>query len=200
MRAPEVVANEVMLLGGGMEIDGDIARLTDIGQQRADRFLDYYHDNEDAFTSRGAFVLCTGGAWILSEGLPQNEQHREGFVTADYLMANGVPKRLIRIEDESNTTLGNVLFSVQRGLIKPADYSPEHQLGVVSHPHHIERAKDSSLKVGFVKDAIAGIPTEQEDSALREFVLRAGFRVALLGTCSLQAVAKREAFISKVLS
>jgi uncharacterized SAM-binding protein YcdF (DUF218 family) len=179
-----VTTGEVILLGSGMEptSDGGV-RLNEGGFERADRFLAYYTENRPAFRASDAQVICSGGYALLGAGVerPENPGEREGILTADYLVNNGVSHRLIRVESESTSTLTNFANSIDLGYVTPSDYDADRRLGVVSHPYHLKRAVMLARKLGWAKDGLAPIATPEWDNRTREFVLRSAYRALLLG-------------------
>lgn len=190
----EIATNRVIILGKGIEFDDEGgAHLAAAGQARADRFLEYYSDSK-IFNSRYAQVVCTGGAALLAHGieLPDELKAREGRVTADYLIKNGVPHNIIDIEDSSTSTLTNFSNSMDLGYIKPSDFNQVHRLGVVTHPHHQKRAAVLAGKLGFDKCSLQPINTKESDAAFKESRDRFVTRLILLGASGQQELVEHE--------
>lgn len=118
---------------------------------------------------------------------------------ADLLIREGVPHSLIRIEDESTSSLTNMANSIDMGYITPADYDSNHKLGIVSHPHHLKRVVMLAGKLGLVESQLAPIPTIEEDAWFKEFVLRSAYRLALTGTRG-EATVRREQMVEPAFS
>lgn len=198
-------SNEVILLGNGMQTEADgTVHLSQLGYERADRFLQYYGDNEMLFRSPRARVICSGGYGLLAAGIdrPDNPLEREGIITADYLVAEGVPARIIDVEADSTSTLKNLTNSIALNYIQPTVYNPERRLGIVSHPNHIERAVFVAGKLGIREEVIQRIPTDEQDSRRQELMLRCLYRAVLLGAHGSAELIEREdklgAFLGKV--
>jgi uncharacterized SAM-binding protein YcdF (DUF218 family) len=196
--------NEVIIFGGGVQElpDGGGYMPSEISQQRLDRFLEYYNDNRQLFRSRQAQVMCTGGYGLLAAGIerPDNIRAREGIVAADYLVRAGIAHRLIRPEWESTSTLRNITGVIDLGYLNPQDYGPDRKLGGISHPHHLFRAEDGLEKVGVTREAFVHIPTHEEDNALRELILRVGYKALLLGAEGRDEILAREALPARLRS
>jgi uncharacterized SAM-binding protein YcdF (DUF218 family) len=194
--------NEVIILGAGMDTDGQEVRLSAAGEQRAIRFLQYYTENTNLFLAEGAQVICSGGYGRLSSGMerPTNPSEREGIVTADFLVRAGIPHKLIRTESESTSTIENFTNSMRLGYLTPKDYNEDQPLGVVSHPHHLQRALFLAAKLGFNKDGLTAIPTTEKDAALHELAIRTAYRALLLGANGADQLEAREAMPAKVLA
>lgn len=91
--------NEVIILGHGLTINPSAPpQLTIEGTQHADRFLEYFHNHQNTFSSKGAMVVCSGEYALLAHGVarPEEAAVREGIVMADYLLRNNVPHDIIR--------------------------------------------------------------------------------------------------------
>ncbi len=178
------ITNQVIILGKRIESDSDgHAVLSVEAQQRADRFLTYYHKLSGIFYNDEAMVVCSGGSALLAHGekLPEDAAAREGRITADYLIKQGVRHNIIEVEDRSSSTLTNFTNSMDLGYFKPEDFNAEHRLGVVTHPHHQKRAAYLAHLLGFSPDSLRPIVTKESDNALREFVLFNVNRAILTG-------------------
>jgi uncharacterized SAM-binding protein YcdF (DUF218 family) len=201
--SPDFDTNEVILLGAGMEFD-DIgnARLNHFGIERADRFLQHYTDHKAGFSSREAFVVCTGGYGLLAGGIerPEDNDVREGIITADYLIKNDVPHQLIRVESESVSTLTNLTHTIDLGYVVPGDYNAGHRLGVISHPNHLKRAASLMGKLSLPKEVLTLIPTQETDNAIRELLLRSAYRILLFGAYGSEDLCRRERLPGAILS
>lgn len=189
-----------MIFGGGLDFVGDTTRLAETSQQRADTFLQQYYANKKQFGSREAYVVCTGGYGLLAAGVtaPAERKWREGPLLADKLMNNGVPSKLIRIEDDSTSSITNLTYSLAGGYIDAADFTPESPLGLVSHPHHLDRIGDAARRLAIAD--IEKIPTTEEDGRKREILLRAVYRVILLGAYGAEALERRENMVADFLA
>lgn len=187
----------VMILGGGLEIDGDRARLSAVSAQRVGRAIKYYTAHRNHFASREAesWLLCSGGYPGLADGMtaPQDSE-REGNLMRQALRAEGVHDRLIRVETNSASTVENFLFSRRDGLLLPDDFGAENPLGLVTHPQHMRRAVRVAAAVGI--RAVQRIATEQPDSMARELVLRT---LITGGTRNVERMRRREQFLGRML-
>lgn len=146
-----VITNRVIILGHGIEIGEDNqVKPSHGGLQRANRFLDYYHQHQEAFDSTDARVVCTGGYALLAAGLecPEDNSLREGLVAKQYLLDNGVNEEIIRVEKDSISTLSNFALSMKLGHIAVDEFTGENPLGIISHPNHLKLAISSLLEGG----------------------------------------------------
>lgn len=208
------MTNRVMILGGGTEYDSEgQVYLHQNSVVRADRFLAYFYDrdNRKPFKSKEAFVLCSGGYGLIAAGIAKpGTDETEAFLMARYLENVGnVDRKLIRTEDRSTSTLTNLTYAVKQNsvgkrLINPDDFNVENPLGLVSHPEHLRRAALIANKLSLPKPHLEMIPTEEQDSRMKEFVLRGMYRTWLLnaeGTDELESrEQKLERFLEKARS
>ena len=188
-----------MLFGGGLQIDGNHPSLGAPSEQRVNKFLDIFHDNPRPFRSRGAYVVCTGGYGLLAADIqpPTDRKYREGPLMANRLVEHGVPSELIRVEDESTSTLTNLTYSLRGGYIDIGDLSPESPLGLVSHPHHLRRIADIAHKLDIID--VRPIPTPEADNRKKEAILRATYQLVLCGAKGPGALKQRENLINQAL-
>lgn len=194
------VTNNVMILGVKVEEGEDgQAILSDTARQRADRFLDYYHNVGRVFNCQDAWVVCSGGTGTLARGveLPDNPALREGRAIADYLVKNDIPHSLIRVEDTSISTLTNFINSINLDYFKPEQFNARHPLGVVTHPHHQKRVQVIGDALGFTEKAIKPINAKGPESGILETAFRDMYKVALAGVKKEETMLKREALILK---
>lgn len=193
-------SNKVMIFGGGLNFNGDTTRLAEASRQRAETFLQQYYAHEKQFGSREAYVVCTGGYGLLAAGVTPPAEHkwREGPLLADMLLENGVPGRLIRVEDDSISTITNLTYSLDGGYIDVTDFSPESPLGLVSHPRHLDRVGDAARRLSITD--IEKIPTTQEDDRTREALQRAAYKMLLLGAYGTEALEHRERLVAELVA
>lgn len=196
--------DRVIILGHGIEYGDDgRAHLSTGGQERADRFLQYYQQSLREFEFPVSEVICTGGSSLLAHGveLPDDLNAREGRVMADYLTQNGVPHKIIEVEDSSTSTLSNFTNSMKLGFLNPEEFSERYPLGIVTHPHHQKRAADLAAPLGFIsREVFAPITTKQMDDGRREFVLRSIYRTILVGAKGPDELTDREQNFFKLLA
>lgn len=88
---------------------------------------------------------------------------------ADYLIKNSdIPKDLILLEIESISTLTNWTYSLKLfpDILCPDLFDNNKQLGLVSHPNHLNRIIFLAKKLGFGPDTLQKIPTDEEDDKI----------------------------------
>ena len=149
-------AQVAVILGSKVNKDGS---LSDRLKARLDKGLALYKNN----TVQELYV--SGGLGI--------EGHYEGTVMAEYLITKGVPKHLIKIDNEGVNTRGTAVNFVR-------DYSTDISAIVVTQYFHVTRCKFAFKQVGVqdVKGAHCDFfETRDPYSILREF---AGFYKYLL--------------------
>jgi len=189
-------STKIIILGSGMETnENGLTTLNAEGLARADRFLEHYADNQDGFNSDiEAFVVCSGGYSLIAKGMarPVDPNKREGIVTGEYLLENGIPSSLIKVEKESVSSSGNLLNSIAAGYFTIEEFSPQDKLGIVSHPHHLKRVALLTRKMGFAKGSVELIPTSVQDSRLMEFAARTVTRGIYLGAKGPEAMLRQE--------
>lgn len=185
-----MLTNEVMLLGGGAEsIDGQ-SQLSAPSSQRVDRFLSYYEANKSAFTSKEAFVLCSGGYALLASGVDAPAyENREGVLMADELVRSGVPSAIIEVEAESYSTVTNFTHSIEQGVLVPERYQEGVSLGIITHPDHMLRVVNIARQLGILN--IEQLATEH-DLGGQEKILRFLYKAALLGAHDPKTLENRE--------
>lgn len=188
----EVAANQLMVLGGGISLNNGQAHLKSWSNERVDRTIGYYQSERDRFLAGGAVIVCTGGysAGQSAEEIPNSQ--REASLMADRLMQYGIPAALIETETESTSTLENLLNVIAAGYIEPHQINRENPLGVVSHPHHLERFVQMGRKMGIYPDTIQKIAANREDEAFREFVTRQLYKGILFGAHDPATLRRRE--------
>lgn len=178
------MTNQIMVLGNGVMENRFGLCLTRQGEARANRTIQYYHENRSAFSSREAFILCSGGFSVLAAGVEvEGRERSEAVVTANYLMKNGdVPHNILEIEPDSISTLTNLSYSLKSDETSLATelFDENNKLGLVSHPHHLRRALFFADKLGFDPRGIELIPTEEKDALVKELILLTGYRALFL--------------------
>ena len=185
-------ANRILILGGGLvEIAGQI-RLSAASEQRVDRAVEYFHANSGRFRDPTAWVICTGGCSGRRTHLAPVES-REGPLMRRELVRHGVPESIIRVEADSRTTVTNFANCLERGLLDPRDFGADRALGIVTHPHHMRRARHIALTLGI--PGVHAIPTRETDSPLWEI---AALLVTTVGTGSVESLRRREELITRI--
>jgi uncharacterized SAM-binding protein YcdF (DUF218 family) len=145
----------VVVLGSGL-VDGEVTRLL---RGRLDRARQVW----ERARSRGAEPLL-----VTSGGQGPDEPTSEARAMADYLVATGVPREAILLEEQSTTTLENLAFS--RRIM--AEVRPGHRCVVVTSNYHVLRAALFARRAG-VNGQVLGSPTARyfwPNAFLREFV------------------------------
>lgn len=170
----EIVTNNLMIYGAGLELRGEDLVAKQGTLERADAAGQYYQDHAAAFAGRGAMILCSGGASAIYDGMHNiSDASAEATQVADRLMSEwNVPSKLIERETRSTTTTENVLNSIEQGLLHIDQYSTESPLGVVTHRHHYKRVLLDLRDAGLAAEATIGIHPEASDSALHELASR----------------------------
>ncbi|MET7640916.1 YdcF family protein [Streptomyces sp. NPDC005438] len=147
----------VVVLGAGLAPDGSVPPLLASRLEKGRRIY-------RAQVERGAAppVLLPSG------GQGSDERRAEARAMAEWLRAEGVPERDVRLEDRSRNTAENMAFS-QRIM---AEEKPEHRCVVVTNNFHVFRAAISARRAG-VNGQVVGCPTARYfwlAATLREFV------------------------------
>lgn len=175
MSQPEVLTNNLMIYGAGLELSGEVLVPKQSTNERADAAGQYYAEHAAAFAGQGAMILCSGGASAIYDGMHDVSTSRaEGTQVAHRLMREwGVPSKIIEVEPFSTTTTENVLNSIDQELLRVEQYSAESPLGVVTHKHHYKRVCRDLGDAGLVAEATIGIHPEASDSAMHELASRA---------------------------
>lgn len=195
-----------MVFGGGtvLEANGNV-RLHQASIDRAERTIDYYNTNKELFVGKilahKAFILCTGGYGLLSAGIEERDAcDREAVLMANYLIGKGhIPKEIILLEQESTSTLTNWTRSLD---LYPDEldaglFSQTEQLGLVSHPCHLERVVYLAEKLGYSRDFLERIPTVQTDSQNYESHVLAAYKEYLGDTEDPLDMEERERSLAK---
>ena len=107
----------VIVLGAQMRADGPSTVL----KYRLDKAIEYLNENPD--------TVC-----IVSGGQGINEPYPEAEGMYEYLVENGINRECILIENKSNSTVENIIFS--RELMKE-DYEG---VGIITNNFHVYRA------------------------------------------------------------
>jgi len=119
----------VIVLGAGIT-DGELRRTP---QMRLNAALNYHTQNPDAII-------------IVSGGVGHRETVSEAYVMANYLMAHGVPREQILIEDRSHTTYQNLMYT--RKLVD-AHFDHNPSVVVITSDFHIYRSVRFARYFGF---------------------------------------------------
>ena len=124
---PKKDASIIIVLGSGVEKD---MSLTPDFRGRLDACLDYYEDNK-------AIIVVTGKKGI-------NEPIAEAIAAKDYLIANGVDEKMIRIDDQSKDTYENIrnAYDLTRDI-------KEQRVVIVSSYFHLFRGYYIAHMIGF---------------------------------------------------
>lgn len=196
------VTNRMIILGGGLRrdpIDNQVG-LSNWSHDRVDRGADYYKNHTEAFLGHEAFILCSGGYGLLSEGVAMTSEHeRESVLMAETLKKRGVPEPLISTERASYSTLTNFTFSIEAGLLNPRDFTAHHPLGVVTHHDHFKRVLDFSPKLGLPHDHLMPILVSEKVGGVKESLVRALYRVAMTGARDVATLTAREERINTLI-
>ncbi len=198
----EVPANQIIILGGGIEIDDDgRGHLQQPSIERANRFISYYDQHAESFSAYDAVVVCSGGyPGLTHDGEEPPKNVREGILVADYLREAGIPNQLLEVESESTSTLTNFLNTFAEGYIDPELIDSENPLGIVTHPNHMRRAAFTAGKLGVAREAIKAISTKEQDGMFREALTDLVFRGLFLGTNDPDKLLDRGRIAEKIMS
>jgi uncharacterized SAM-binding protein YcdF (DUF218 family) len=182
----ELSPSQLLVLGRGMSPEGEPSRLT---AERAEAAAFYYaaHGGEIE-----RVVFSGNGSSLRADG---REVPSEAEAMARVAEEAGLPSSAIRLEEESKTTVQNILFSSQL-------LGPNSIIGIVAHERQMPRA----LRVGGV---ILGkvVPVLAEDygghseegGALAEAINRAKQEVIFWGAGGdIDVIARREAALQRV--
>jgi uncharacterized SAM-binding protein YcdF (DUF218 family) len=118
---PEII----VVLGGGMRPDGTPATAT-LARAAAAAELAQAH--------RGAAIICSG-----SHGVGRRPRRSEAASMAELIVANGIERERIFLEDESRDTIGNAVHVAERYL---AAVTPRPTY-LVTSPFHLERSVET---------------------------------------------------------
>ncbi|MBT2471885.1 YdcF family protein [Streptomyces sp. ISL-66] len=147
----------VVMLGSGL-IGGDRVPPLLASRLRKGREI---HDAQIARGGRVPLLLTSGGKGT-------GEKLAEARAMADWLIAEGVPREHLRLEDRSRTTEENLEFS--RTVMEAGD--PRYRCVVVTNNFHAFRAAMMARKAG-VNGQVLGSPTAKyfwPSATIREFV------------------------------
>ena len=121
----------IVVLGGGMQPDGTPAAST---LARATAGADLAREHPDAA------IICSG-----SHGVGRRPKRSEAASMADIIVAAGVDRARIFLEDQSRDTIGNAVHVAERYL---AAIAPR-PIFLVTSPFHLDRSvKTFALVVG----------------------------------------------------
>ena len=130
----------IIILGCWFRKDGSLPPLL---RCRVDRAIAYWHDTREQ-TGREAFLIPSGGRGT-DESMPEAEAMRA------YLIAQGIPERLILPEAESASTYQNLLFSrrimEEHGLPRSCVYATTN--------YHVFRSGMWAAKAGLDAEGIS---------------------------------------------
>lgn len=146
----------VVMLGSGL-IGGDRVPPLLASRLRKGREI---HDAQIARGGRAPLLLTSGGKGT-------DEKLAEARAMADWLIAEGVPREHVRLEDRSRTTEENLQYS--RTIMEAAD--PTYRCVVVTNNFHAFRAAMMARKAG-VNGQVLGSPTAKyfwPSATIREF-------------------------------
>ena len=118
---PEII----VVLGGGMLPDGTPAPAT-LARGRAAADLARAHPQ--------AAIICSG-----SHGVGRKPRRSEAASMADLVVAQGIDRARIFLEDQSRDTIGNAVFVAERYL----SAIPPRRVYVVTSPFHLERSVET---------------------------------------------------------
>jgi len=184
-----------------MERSPEGIALSTASMQRVDRCLEYWSENRRAFDSNEAIIICSGGYGLFAAGIEAPEDgSREANLMADEMIRAGVPHRILELETESYSTVTNWTESMQRGFIDPASYDATHRLGVVTHPSHFKRARDSARRLGLPKSALQKILVANHSDFWREKPIRAAYWLGSIGAYGEEELIKRDRMVAKALT
>jgi uncharacterized SAM-binding protein YcdF (DUF218 family) len=118
---PEII----VVLGGGILADGTPAPAT---LARAEAAADL------ARAHPGAAIICSG-----SHGAGRKPKRSEAAAMADLVVARGIDRERIFLEDESRDTIGNAVHVADRYLAT----IPARPMYLVTSPFHLERSVET---------------------------------------------------------
>jgi hypothetical protein len=124
------VSNNAILLGRGVDkLNEENFVLSSASEARAGAMVLYYNLHRDAFRSKDAMIVASGGYARLSaqQAAPPHTQ-REGRKMADMLVENGVPSSIIEIEVESGSTTENYEKVIEAGFFEGKKFTAQNPL------------------------------------------------------------------------
>ncbi len=143
----EMDLDYIIVLGAQVKEDGPSVVL----KYRLDTAIDYLNQNPD--------TIC-----IVSGGQGANETRSEAQGMYEYLIAQGIEKNRILLEDQSANTVENIKYS--KRLLK----EPYHGLGIVTNNFHTFRAVQLAKAQGL--ENVCGIAAPSTALYLPNNVLR----------------------------
>jgi hypothetical protein len=183
---PGPVADTLLVFGRGvMAVDGEY-RLTADSLARVRTALEYTSRHETRLPGTGPRVVLTGGWSLADEPNTPPVGCREGdlMLRAARLAGGSLPVDL-HAETRSRSTLENVLYTVEEGLLGDRAFTAARPLGIVSHLWHLPRVRYLIGKVlGLRGGAVLDIPVVDDGPPLpwSERVLGLGSRLCFLGS------------------
>ena len=121
---------DIMIVLGAGVTNGKVSKVL---QNRLDAAVDYYSKNSDIHI-------------VVAGGLTRQKDTTEAAAMAEYLIANGIPKDIIILEDKSQSTLENYKFTKHILENKHIDFD---SVVFVTNDFHIFRAKKYAIHCGF---------------------------------------------------
>ena len=118
---PEII----VVLGGGMLPDGTPAPATEARGAAAAQLAQEHPD---------AAIICSG-----SHGVGRRPRRSEAAVMAELIVANGIQRDRLFLEDQSRDTIGNAVYVAERYLSGVAP----RPVYVVTSPFHLERSVET---------------------------------------------------------
>ena len=113
----------IIVLGAQMREDGPSTVL----KYRLDKAIEYLNDNPD--------TIC-----IVSGGQGPNEPYPEAEGMYEYLVENGIGSERILVENNSNSTVENIIYSRE---LMEEDYNG---VGIITNNFHVHRALEIAQK------------------------------------------------------
>lgn len=142
-------------------------------------------------------IVFTGG-WQLGAAAPP-----AGCREADLMLAAARALGLsaeLRAECRSRTTLENLLFTVEGGLLAGFSFTGDAPLGIVTHRWHLPRVRYLAGKaLGLRGAALLDVPADgPAPGRLREYAVRAASRLCFAGARDRATLLRRERLMTAI--
>ena len=183
------VAQVLLVFGRGVVVTDGRFVLPPAGIARMRAAIDYV----EAHSGLHPRVIFTGGWAEACEGAGEPPVGcREGDLMLEYARSAGLDRLAdLRAENQSRSTLENLVHTVQDGLLDGHTFTPSHPLGLVSHAWHLPRVHYLAGKVlGLRRRALLDIPVVDEPASERLTHLTA--RLWFMGVRDAAALIRRE--------
>jgi DUF218 domain len=206
---PNRVATNIIVFGRGLMFGSTGIRLSDASASRAQAVTDYMRDNLAEFNRVHGRVVFTGGwAGAAEKMQPPQPEFREANLMLNYCLAQGIDGKDPRIyavleaEDESDSTLENVLKVDEGKYFGKLAFTADNPLGIIAHEDHIGRIDYLIRKVFHLKSSailhIVVPGSDKRSDGLSEGLILFFTRVGFIGVWNHASLRRRHRILVSI--